>query len=54
MAVIGIIGVLVSDIIWKEIGYLFVTFLMMDLLYGIYYGRFTKQNKKEVKNNNGL
>jgi len=49
MVVIGILGVLVNDIIWKEVGYLFVIFLMMDLLYKIHYGKFAKSQKKEEK-----
>ena len=51
MAVMGILGVLVNDIIWKEIGYLFVTFLMVDLLYGMYYKRYAKSEKNGGKKN---
>lgn len=47
---IGIFGVIFLDNIWQEIGYLFVVFLMLDILYERYYN--AKKNHLE-KNYNG-
>ncbi len=42
---LGITGVLLLDVIWKKAAYLFIIFLMMDILYKRYY------NKKNAINN---
>ena len=46
MVVIGILGVLFVNILWKKAFYLVVVFLMMDILYKKYY------NKKNVTTKN--
>ncbi len=46
MIVIGIIGVLLLDILWKKAFYLIVVFLMMDILYKKYYNNKLNKNKK--------
>lgn len=42
LLVVSILGILLVDNYLKELGYLFVSFLMMDILYRKYYN----ENKK--------
>ena len=46
MVVIGILGVLFLDVLWKKAFYLIVVFLMMDILYKRYYNNKIKKNRK--------